>query len=402
MKRLLFVSPRFLFPVDSGGKIRTTQILRGLKHSDYEVVLLSPAAPVELAKHRTELETVCARFEAWPAAPNRSRLIRARYGLSRLPIPIRSDWSPPAAALIARELALNPDVVVFDFLHSCVAAPERLEVPSVLFTHNVESQIFARHRDMASNFIERLLWSDQFRKMDRYERSAVPRFDVVVAVSPNDGAQLRSTYGAKRVIEIPTSVDLDRYSYRAPVDARHVVFVGSMDWLANQDGIKFFMDDVWTRITDTVPDARMTVVGRSPPDNLVRRAAGRGLNWNFTGFVDDVRTHVAGAGVSVVPLRIGGGTRLKVYESMAMGCPIVSTTIGVEGLSVVDGEHYLCADTAEAFAASVVRLMRDEVARLRIAQTARSYVDANFGIEAAARAFAAACDEALMARRGSV
>lgn len=395
MKRLLFVSPRFLFPVDSGGKIRTTQILRGLMRAGYEITLLSPATPSEQEDYKADLQTVCTTFACWPARTNVSAIAKAAHVFDALPIPIRTDWSAAGADLIARSIGEKPDVVVFDFLHSCVLAPKRIAVPSVLFTHNVESQIFSRHRDVTLNPMKSWLWNSQFRKMHRFEAESVPRFDVVVAVSPNDGAVLEQTFGARGVCCIPTSVDLDRYSYVSPADGRHIVFVGSMDWLANQDGIRFFMDEVWSKIVAAVPDARMTVVGRSPPANLVRRAAARGVSWTFTGYVDDVRSHVCGAAVSVVPLRIGGGTRLKVYEAMAMGCPIVSTTIGVEGLAVVDGEHYLRADRADDFALSVVKLLLDERLRMKISRDARSYVDENFGIEAAARGFEAACLDAI-------
>jgi glycosyltransferase involved in cell wall biosynthesis len=399
MKRLVFVSPRFLFPVDSGGKIRTTQILRGLKDTEYEVTLVSPATKSDLEKYSDDMGEICSRFESWPAETSRSGLARVRHIFSPLPIPIRTDQSAVGAELVARLLRESkPDVAVFDFLHACVLVPKQLDIPSVLFTHNVESQIFSRHRDVTSNPFARWLWSSQLRKMRRFEADSVPKFDVVVAVSPNDGSLLASRFGAGRVRCIPTSVDLDRHRYVAPSDSRHIVFVGSMDWLANQDGVRFFMDEVWSRIVDVVPDARMTVVGRSPPSGLVRRASARGLKWTFTGYVDDVRSHVSSAAVSVVPLRIGGGTRLKVYESMASGCPIVSTTIGVEGLSVIDGEHYLRADTADAFARCVTELMLDDRRRIKMAETARDYVDVNFGIEAAAREFAAACDEAILMR----
>ena len=167
---------------------------------------------------------------------------------------------------------------------------------------------------------------------------------------------------------IPTGVDLDFFAWQAPSSQPQVMFIGSMDWPANQDGIQFFMDEVWPRVLRQVPVATMKVIGRTPPPWLVSRAP---KGWQFTGFVDDVRPHVAGSAVSVIPLRVGGGTRIKAYEAMALGIPVVSTTIGVEGLPVTDGEHYLRADGAEEFADAIVRLLSDAALRDTLSRRAR-------------------------------
>jgi glycosyltransferase involved in cell wall biosynthesis len=144
----------------------------------------------------------------------------------------------------------------------------------------------------------------------------------------------------------------------------------------------------------------MIVVGRAPPARLVDEAAKRGLNWRFTGFVDDVRPHVRGAAASVIPLRVGGGTRLKVYEAMAMGSPVVSTSIGVEGLAVEDGRHYLNADDPEALADAVVRLLLDSDLRHEIAANARELVEQQFSFHVAARSFERACELAIERKGG--
>ena len=402
--QLLFVSTRFLFPVDSGGKIRTTQILRGLKGGQFAVRLVSPATASLVEQYELELKGICDEFSWWPAA--RTGLLRTlrrvSYGLNRLPIPVRSDWSAAAARLVDRAMAEDPDVVVFDFVHAAVLAPRQITSPSVLFTHNVESEIFARHEQVARNPLLGALWRNQTGKMRAFEVEALGRFDVVVAVSERDARAFKEENGAVRTVVIPTGVDPDYFLYHEPTSDDHVVFCGSMDWLANQDAVAFFLDAVWDRIASQVPGARFTIIGRAPPSGLVERAARRKANWTFTGYVDDVRPYMKGAAVSVIPMRVGGGTRLKVYEAMAAGTPVVSTSVGVEGLPVTDGTHYLCADDPDLFADSVVALLRDHARRRAISRQARQLVEAEFSYLAAARVFEQACCLAMEHRRAAI
>jgi polysaccharide biosynthesis protein PslH len=246
--------------------------------------------------------------------------------------------------------------------------------------------------------LRRALWKSQHRKMQRFERETLERFDTVIAVSGRDGERFRTDYGIGRHNEIAvigTGVDLEFLSYAPPADAPHVIFSGSMDWLANIDAIEFFLDAVWPQIAAAAPGARMTVVGRAPPQALVARAQARYPNWNFTGYVDDIRPHIRSASVYVIPLRVGGGTRLKVFEAMALGCPVVSTAIGVEGLPLEHGKHYLRADEAAQIASSVVALLKDAGERERLSRAARAHVEAHFSFQAIARDFERICLETL-------
>jgi glycosyltransferase involved in cell wall biosynthesis len=395
--RLLFISPRFLLPADSGGKIRTGDVLRGLKGGFFEVTLASPAPPQLSDTFRAELAQLCDRFVSWPEPPagTRAPLRRLMSLASDLPSSVVTDRSGAGEAVLRREIATHPDTVVVDFVHAAVLLPEGPPPASVLFTHNVEAEIFARRAEIAPNPLERWVWRDQQRKMERFERAILPRYRSVVAVSERDKALFRTNYGVASVEVIPTGIDLARFEFAPCGSEPIVVFTGSMDSLSNVDGVAYFMDEVWPIIGAARPDARAMIVGRHPPDNLVEAARRRQLPWSFTGFVDDVRPHIRSACVSVIPLRVGSGTRMKAFEAMAMGSPVVSTTLGVEGLPVEAGTHLLVGDTPDAFAASVLRLLGDATERTRMAAAARHLAERN-SATAVAETFEAICRAVLI------
>ncbi len=164
-----------------------------------------------------------------------------------------------------------------------------------------------------------------------------------------------------------------------------------MDSRSNIDGIAFLMDEVWPHVVAARPDSRMRVVGRNPPAALVAKAERLGLAWQFTGFVDDIRPHVLAGDVAVVPLRVGSGTRLKAFEAMALGRPVVSTALGMEGLDVEAGTHFLAAETGPAFAAAILRLLSEPALRRDLATAARDLLEERFSWARIGRQFEAIC-----------
>lgn len=395
--RALFIVPWFLFPANTGGRIRTRDILRGMKGGRYEITLVSPE-PEEGAERSAEVESVCDRFVGWQTRRRGTMFAftRFRHLVSKLPVSVATGWSVAAQRVIDAELATLPDVAVVDFAHTVVFAPRRLPVPSVLFTHNVEAQIFKRHAEVAANPLVRAIWRSQWAKMMTFERAALLRFDGVVAVSEQDREIFARDYGVENNVHvIPTGVDLDYFGARAQTAAvfegETLVFTGSMDWMPNIDAIEFFMDEIWPLIIAQRPQVRATIVGRTPSPRLVEQAKRRGYAMEFTGRVEDVRPYMHGAQVYIIPLRVGGGTRLKVFEAMAMGCPMVSTGIGVEGLPLESGKHYMLADTAAEFAEAVLRLLKNPKLCAKMAQAARAHVAGNFSSKNVAKAFEDIC-----------
>jgi glycosyltransferase involved in cell wall biosynthesis len=393
-RHLLFISPRFLFPMNEGGKIRTANILRGMQGGAFHITLASPV-PANYQEFSRDIAGVCDRFVPW-RAPQVSTARKIAGLLSPLPVGAWTDRSSEGSDVVAAALALRPDVVVADFPHSAVLLPPVVHVPSVMFTHNVETEIFERHAKITSG-LWHFVWKDQLRKMQRFEAAVLSRFDRVVAVSARDAEALRSRFGLRAVDTIDTGVDTDFFkpmqeTKPAPAgDAGVVCFTGVMDSPANIDGVRFLMDEVWPLVRKERPAAQMIVIGRNPPAALVAAARSRGLPWVFTGYVEDVRPSMAEADVCVIPLRAGSGTRIKAFEALAMGKPLISTRLGVEGLQVEDGAHYLAADTATEFANALLRVLSDANLREDLARAGRLLMETRFSWSRVSEQFEAVC-----------
>ena len=268
------------------------------------------------------------------------------------------------------------DVAVCDFLDAAVNFPGRLTIPSVLFQHNVESEIWRRLAATAGNPVKKMVYGMEFRKMLRYEQSEVRKFHHVVAVSENDRTLMSRWVAPARITVVPTGVDLTQYrpDPNAPEPAPLVTFVGAMDWEPNVDGVEYLCSEIWPAIKMEVPEARVRMVGRNP-DRRVARWASDSIE--VTGRVPSVVEHLRQSAVVVVPLRVGGGTRLKIYEAMATAKAVVSTSVGAEGLDVHHGRDLMLADDPRSFAQAVIMLLRDRELRRRYekaaAETAARY-----------------------------
>jgi glycosyltransferase involved in cell wall biosynthesis len=362
--RILWVLPRPLVPLDAGGKIRTWNILRLLARGhEVTVIGLSPDGALDLVPREE-----CGLFRRLvPVAWSEPRKGSVRFWLAVLAnLGSRHAFvlSKYASSSLRHEIeqlvrAESYDVLVADFLQVTRSIPET-GLPRVVFQHNVESMIRWRHAQSRAWGATRLYLLWEWVRMARWERRICREYEGVLAVSPEDAEYFRKEWGARRVWTVSTGVDAERFSMEGPrvEPADDLVFTGSMDWEANADGIGWFLDRVWPLILEVRPDTTLGVVGRNPPHWLVRVCQQAG-GVTVTGRVPDVRVYMRGARVFIVPIRFGGGTRIKIYEAMAMGLPVVSTSIGAEGLGLEAGRHVLLADRPEAFAGSVVELLED-------------------------------------------
>lgn len=394
--KILFLSQRFLYPMDTGGKIRTGKILEHLKDL-CDITLISNVESPKDDRYLKNIPNICHQFQGVPwkevVKYTPKFYLRVLYRLfSHYPITVINDYSSSLEQSVLSEINRDQyDLLVCDFLQPSLNFRKIHDHPTLLFQHNVESLIMRRHFESAENFLYKLFWQLQWRKMDRYERDTCSRFTGIVTVSETDKVMLQQHFGARNVFAIPTGVDTEYFSpWRAPIVENSLVFTGAMDWLPNEDAMLFFAREILGKIAAQIPTVTLTVVGRNPSRRLMSELQ-RYPAITVVGRVDDVRPFIGRHALYVIPLRIGGGTRIKAYEAMAMGKAVVSTRIGVEGLPVQQGQHVVIADTPDEFAAAVVHLLKHPASRQRIETAARDYVCANVSWRQAALAFADAC-----------
>jgi glycosyltransferase involved in cell wall biosynthesis len=324
-----------------------------------------------------------------PIPPRRSPWFFAQLAknlVSELPLAVGRYESREMKSAIAGLLARHRfDAIVCDFLSSAPNIPDLSR--AVLFQHNVESRIWERHAAHARDPLRRAYFRSQADRMFRCERRFCREAAHVISVSPNDTHDMQSLYGVERISEVPTGVDVDYFA--RPADCRpewDLVFVGAMDWLPNVDGVRWFTSEVLPRIRRRRPGTTVALAGRNP-DPAVLDAARRDPLLHITGTVPDIRPYLWNSTVSIVPLRIGGGTRLKIYEAMAAGVPVVSTPVGAEGLAVTPGADILTSAEPEMFAAHCLSLLESPAHREQQTARAHELVCANFSWKTVAATF---------------
>jgi glycosyltransferase involved in cell wall biosynthesis len=396
--KVLFLSQRFLFPMDTGGKIRTGKILEQLKNMVSLTVISNVESPKD-DQYLDRMPELCDRFipVPWKEMPRytlKFYLKIAGQSFSRYPISVLNDYSARLERRVISELKSNRyDLAVCDFLQSTLNFRRVNGTPTLLFQHNVEATIAKRHSEQAKDPISKIFWGLQYSKIFRHEGEMCRRFDGIVAVSENDRERMEEWFRAKNVYEIPTGVDTDFYKPAENVaEKKQLIFTGSMDWLPNEDAMIYFIKKIFPLIKKEESETTLVIVGRRPTPNLLKLTEGRD-DITTTGWVDDTRPYMAESAVFIVPIRIGGGTRMKIYEALAMGKAMVSTAVGAEGLPLTHGEQIMFADEEKAFAGHVVTLLRDKTLRKKLGAIARKYVYENFRWEKVAEVFTDICEK---------
>lgn len=383
---ILWVNVRLLHPLNGGDRLRTYHMLRQMRRHA-RITYLCPRVPQDTDEAVQKASEYCDEVITFDLDPPRGGTARFYPAVlwncltSRRPFASQKYASKQARDLISQQLAGGKhDLVIADYLMSWIhfadlkSAPT---VPTIVFQHNVESLIWQRHVKNTANPLRRWICQREWQLTRDFEDHAAQHATGQIAVSEDEERTFRDERGMKNVLGwVPTGVDCD-YFTPSTATAPVLAFLGSMDWHANVDAVEHFVRHSYPLIKARCPEVRVILIGRNPTP-AVRALAAEDPSIEVTGTVDDVRPYLERASIMILPLRVGGGTRIKVFEGMAAGLALVSTRIGTEGLPVVHGEHALLADEDADFAHAVISLIEDPARRQRIAGTALTWVRQNF------------------------
>ena len=408
--RVLFVTPYLPSPPKFGGQQRMHAILSGLARS-HEVSVLSLVDPAESQDEaRRVTESYCARVVT---VPNHRY---AASGMTKRALQLASVLSLRSNAWLTHRIgafssALEEmlaseryDVVHFSFAQTAICGLGVKRAPGgpafCVDEHNIEYDLVRRTSEAGKTLPRRFYSAVDWRKLRAEERKTWTLFDGCTVTSPRDEALVRADSPTTRTAIVPNGVDLEHLSpvHGEPAEGPpSLLFFGAIDYHPNTDGLLFFLREVMPLLVARYPALKLSIVGRRPPPSIL---AFRGPNVEVTGVVDDLRPYMARATAVLAPLFIGGGTRLKILEAMAMGKPIVSTSLGAEGLAVKHDEHLLLADDAPAFAREVGRLIDYPLLGRKLGEAARALVVARYGWRASVDRLGAFYSDVLRARAG--
>jgi polysaccharide biosynthesis protein PslH len=377
---ILFVTEKFPWPLDDGGQIRTYHVLKSLS-SQFSVMLVSlaPALP-EYAKpiHNLGVEVITfpRRRPTWLTPWFFTQALFTKH-----PYPLPKNFSFRILTELRRQVhAGKVQAVHFNHLDAAqyVDWLDRKDksVRLVFDTHNLLTALYGRLVETERNLLRKMYCWLQWRKMHIYEQITMQKTDCVLVCSEPE-RQVLKEWGVKKYLVVPNGVDTQIFAPRPMLPKTeerpvHLVFTGAMDYLPNVDGVRWFLRSVLPELEHRLPHYKVTIVGKNPPAEL-RNWERRG-RIEFTGRVEDVRQYTCLADVFVVPLWIGGGTRLKILEALAMQIPVVSTRIGAEGLDLCDGVHLRLADDASTMTQAIIDLCSQPDRAQEMARRGRKHV----------------------------
>jgi len=384
---VLFLSQIVPYPPHGGVLQRGYNLVRelGREACVHLLAFVHPdVLPTESAcrESRAALEKFCESveyFPLWPKASPAHRIAGLAVGaFSPLPFSVLAHRSAAFRLRVSELVATkNFDVIHVDTIALAQFLDQSWSIPTVLTHHNIESQLMERRAGAESGLLARLYLRRETQKLLVYESEVSGTFDVNVFVSQTDETALMGRVSGLRTAIVPNGVDVEYFTPNQGKDLPALIYTGGMNMFANRDAVLFFLTEIWPLIRKQVPEVRFFAVGQDPPKELLELAA-HDPQVIVTGYVNDVRPLVWDASVYVVPLRVGGGTRLKVLDAMAMGKAMVSTSIGCEGLDVQPDEHLLVADSPEEFADKTVKLLRDQSRRSTLGRSARELVERHY------------------------
>ncbi len=391
--RILLITQILPFPPNAGPRIKTWNVIRHLVASGHDVTLLSLVRPEE-RDYLPELEHYCEQIIAIPLERSRMKdlLYWLRSHLTGRPFLVERDDSPVMRDKVkSLLLADRIDAIHADQVTMTQFAPENGQgdaEPLLVFdAHNATWSILERMRQHASWWLKPIL-SVEAARMKRYEAAVVERFDHTLVVSDIDRVALISAgddavSGAVqqdgRVVIMPIGVDTQRLRPLAREErTSNVLTLGTLHYAPNAEGIRWFLHEVWPKVRVNMPDATLTIVGKNPPRDFIQYGEAHSQEIQVTGYVEDLEPYLRNAALMVVPVLAGSGMRVRILEAFSRGLPLVTTSIGLEGIAAVDGEEVLIADESEAFASAVVSVIRDPELQDRLSINARKLATSRY------------------------
>ncbi|MCD6194553.1 MAG: glycosyltransferase [Candidatus Aminicenantes bacterium] len=376
------ISPSFPWPLNTGGKIRIYQILRHLIRLGHKVTFLSLAQETYSSEVVEELETLCEKFLIIPS-PRQSKVWAAlRSIIFYEPYRLAKFENREFTEKIAHEFSHDYDLVWVNFLETLASLPSEHEVqkkPIIVLDQQNADELFWMTYAQHGPFWIRFFAKQNLKRVRRLQARVIHKVDIILSVSKED-ADFTQASLADSSIEVwvaPNGVDTEKMYPAENQERRNkIIFCGSMDVMMNIEAVEWFTHNVFKKVREEVPDAEFWIVGRNPGPGVQKLSSVSGVY--VTGSVPDVRPFYAEAKVAVAPLRLGGGTKLKVLEAMALGVPVVATPIGSQGIKAVPGKHLFVEESIENFAQKVVSLLQNEEIARKMAQEARRLVEEHY------------------------
>jgi polysaccharide biosynthesis protein PslH len=383
---ILQLTHRLPYPLVDGGKIGIYNFTKHYHNAGHAVNLICIAPQEERAEDLTALTAITSTMKVfWKDTRNKKIALLGNTFFSSLPYNMEKYIFSDVERYILEFCGkYGVDVVHVDHLHmSYYAQKIRERFPRIKLAireHNVESTILERYYRSQKKSILKWVFKMQYIRLKKYEKSFLPIFDAILAITPEDAERIRlfdEKLTAKTYV-IPAGTDCNSIH---PVDCsanNGILHLAAMDWLPNQEGLKWFIKDVFPIILKKQPSLQLFVVGKNTPQSFHKY---EGKNIKVLGFVENTQQVVSQCMLAVVPLFAGGGMRIKILNYLAQGIPVVSTTIGAEGISVKDKEHVLLANSAEKFAACVLDVFHDETLRRKLILNGRKLVEKYYSWE---------------------
>jgi polysaccharide biosynthesis protein PslH len=375
--KALMIAGRVPWPTDDGWKLRTFNIIKGLSQQGLEIHLIAFGSGNATDQQYNDLRVFTNRLEVVPRNKSYAFMDLMKGLVTSMPFSVlnyfQTNFKNRIVALCKEEnydMLLVEDIVMAEYAKS-IAIPVRF-----LDMHNIESNLLRRYAESEKNLLRKIYAYITSRKLEKYETETAQIFNGIFVCSDNDQKLLMEL--GVRVPVVAVSNGIDPSLFKEPprkIEYGEIVFVGSMDYHANISGVMYFVKEIFPLILARIPDAKFSIVGKNPGDEIFSLAS---KNIRVTGKVDDVRPFLSQASLVIVPLIVGGGTRLKILEAMAMAKAVVSTSLGCEGINANNGETIWLEDTPESFASRVVSLLMNYEEAEIMGKKAREFVIQNY------------------------